>query len=375
MAKWLWLAVVLSACASARGRGDDDGDGEGAGADASIDANADGALITPCTASDWMTEDVGPGSGLPRVVADRDGGLHAVSFDGVRNVAYSYLPPGGAWVRTTFHATEAFDEPLEYAIAVGDDGTVHVAHTTEIGNSTFPPMVLRLASRAPGQTFVEQEFHEFDPVMSPALAAGDSLHLFYQGGGYLQEEYSDGGPWMSRRSLFPAGVVQSAVAHEGHVHLGLRSGTMPVAPPVHAELAPGGDWTFETFGTNGAAPAVAVGDDGALHVAYYDADTRMRHAFRPAGGSWQVEEVPLTYGPSFTPSIAVDATGRVHAILLDPNGTESYAVRSSSGVWSPPAPVGLVAVTLTLTPDGTVHILGHSGGAGSLLRHRWGCPP
>lgn len=378
MAKWLWLVVVLTACASATGRDDDDdGDDDDLGGDAGsgVDARApdgDGALVTPCTPSSWMIEDVGPGGGVPRLVADRDGALHGVSFDAGRNVTYSYLPPGGAWIRTTFHATEAFDEPLEYALAVSDDGTVHVAYTTEIGNTSFPPMELRLASRAPGQAFVEQEFHEFDPVMHPALAAGDALHLLYQGGGYLQEEYSDGGPWMSRRSIFPAGVVSTAVARGGHVHLGLRSGTAAVAPPVYASLAPGGDWTFETFGINGAAPAVALAPDGAVHVAYYDADNRMRHAMRPVGGAWQVEEVPLTYGPNATPSIAVDSAGRVHAILFNATGGESYSIRAAAGGWSVPAHIELVGASIALAPDGTVHMLGLDG---SLLRHRWGCPP
>jgi hypothetical protein len=380
------MLVVVCACASSRGQGgggDDDVGGDD-GADAAPTIGSDGgdgidsgggggadAAIVGCAPSAWMAEDIGPARGtVGSIVVDRDGALHAAYVGAIDKLVYATKPVGGTWIHSTFREGVPFDDAMQFSIAVADDRTVHVAYTSEVGNNfPFNGWRLRHAMRAPGAGWSEQEFSEYYRVTNPVVAAGSEVHLFYSESGYLHDDAAT-----PHHYLYPYGQAVSAVVRDGHVHVGLRrdNPSESIAPPVLGELEPGASFTFETFGTNGWAPALALAPDGAVHLAYYDGDQGMRHAAREAGATWQVEQVPMTHASWASPSIAVDHAGRVHAIIYTDGSSSAYTVRSPAGVWSPPTIVPLISPSLAVGPDDVVHIIGKDS---ANMRHMWGCPP
>lgn len=118
------------------------------------------------------------------------------------------------------------------------------------------------------------------------------------------------------------------------------SDAAPDAAPPDAGADAGGDaggpifrWTVETVDEAGRAdPSIAVGDDGALHVAYYAFPSDLRHA-TDASGAWVpdvVDDVPDTGGWS---SVAL-AAGEMRVSYHDYDQGRLVLARGGPGAWA-----------------------------------------
>jgi hypothetical protein len=142
----------------------------------------------------------------------------------------------------------------------------------------------------------------------------------------------------------------------------------------HAQKYGNGTWgddAVETstgvFGTGfGGSSAVTTDGTGGAHIVYTDGDApAMRYAYRPAGGSWQTQ---LLDGAASSPgscSLAIDASGGLHALYDSAPKAVSYANRPAGGAWSA-APIGAPTDAIfmggfALGGDGGLHYLAFHG--------------
>lgn len=111
---------------------------------------------------------------------------------------------------------------------------------------------------------------------------------------------------------------------------------------------------------HGGVCAVALGPDGAPHVAYQSPDYHLYHAWL-AGTKWLREPVDTSSDCGWGKSIAVDAAGRAHVTYTGYRDTGSeevlYAVRDAAGWQSTTVGVAGTQTHLCLDADARPHIL------------------
>ncbi len=122
-------------------------------------------------------------------------------------------------------------------------------------------------------------------------------------------------------------------------------------------------------------PAIAADASGTLHAVYSSANTRvLRYAQKPAGGSWSawsdVEDAGGTAALGESPSLAVDKRGGVH--LVSGGVAVAYATRAAGAqAWtlssiSSDANAGS-STSIAITDDGVAHVVYYSAGDGKLM--------
>ncbi len=135
------------------------------------------------------------------------------------------------------------------------------------------------------------------------------------------------------------------------------------------------------------APALAVNAAGDAYAAWTDWRNNANgvyFAYRPAGGSWSVNENvgSCGWGLQFNPDIAVDDTGRVYLVwdweLVGYSDHGScYSERALTGVWSTPTEItgswhGAPAIAANPTGDTLLIYRGYRSGSGECLYARPG---
>jgi hypothetical protein len=137
-----------------------------------------------------------------------------------------------------------------------------------------------------------------------------------------------------------------AVGADGAVHVVWEDQSPGNWEILYASREAGGDWSPPANVSNNPGgsfrPAVAVGPDGSVHVAWHD-DTfgnyEILYATKPPGGEWSTPtNISNSSGWSYWPSIAVGADGSVYVAWHD-NTPGNWEVMSASrapeGPWSP----------------------------------------
>jgi hypothetical protein len=316
------------------------------------------------------------GAFAPSLVADADGGLHAVySAAGSRELMYLRKPRGGAWsapiligatgespslaigknsvlhvayfsgglyygVRGgngtwSFTSVEAgADVGASHAIAVDDDGLVHIVYQdtddgTAAGNSLLRHAFGNLAAFTL-ETADTQLGYRCDLALS-----GKTLHVV---------SYSDtNNVWYSTRgiagwatSLKIADLADEQLSAVARTSIVVdRAGTLHVAyTDTYNELGALSDWLQYTSramggawrtpisidrgagngGRTGGLPELAVDLFDGVHVAYRTTagTPALQYGYRAAGAAWQLVPPPATLGNE--PSIAVDSGNGLHIL-------------------------------------------------------------
>lgn len=276
------------------------------------------------------------------------------------------------WITETVFGTGSVG--LHTALALDASGGAHVAFY-ESGTGD-----LKYTSRPAGAS----NWTTPEPVDS-AGNVGIAVSLAVDAGGNVHAVYRDAtDQWlMSAVRSFATGVweqtlVDSAfnTGEDPAIEVG-DDGTVHVAycrnegkRLLYARLAPGATtWELEDASplVDARAPALAVDTRGVVHVSYYDADAMtLNYVYRNGSDGWTAPAVvdPVLRSGQ-TSSIAVDASGGLHLSYYRafPDRALRYATKPRGGVWHAGVqPLNLasnnygVVSGIAVDPQGTVHI-------------------
>jgi hypothetical protein len=238
--------------------------------------------------------------------------------------------------------------------------------------------------------------------------AGANRQVFYA-------RWEHGTDWLDRRQLSStagySGYPALAVDGADGLHLAWYGYDGSQYQVYYRYRPPGGDWAPAVQATrqvgDANAPAIAVGPDGGVHVAFYGEVEGLHHVFYMRAGpdGWTL---PERVGPARVaaalPSLAVRGDGRPAMAFVQGEGAATsvvYAERPPEGGWTrwrPVSPPGERADDPSLavrpdpaggperlvvaydSPDGGVHMAESSGGdawraMGSLAREPGGLWP
>ena len=326
---WSVLIVLLAHCGPSRhGRG-------GADADADSDSDADGP---PCDrdADGYETLDCGgddcddgaarthPGApdapwSIERLTGSGEMAAFAMGPDGARHLVVGrgllgiqvLTDVSGSWTTEVLEAARY--QGHQTGLALGPAGAAHVVWVPEASRA------LRYATNATGDWITET----IDATLRadyPCIAIDDAgtLHVAYEDQDSFDVRHAtrEGGVWRTE-SLGMRGMGLSlALGPDGAAHLAFGNPGLGGGAPTHATNASGA-WTSEPTGSGypsgvGTAPSLAIGPDGVIHVAWVVQDAGVLRYASNAAGSFAEQDV-ATLGPyGGSPSIAVDDRGRVH---------------------------------------------------------------
>jgi hypothetical protein len=190
----------------------------------------------------------------------------------------------------------------------------------------------------------------------PAVAVGvdGALHVVWedQSPGNWEVLYASkeaGGDWSppSNVSNNPGGSFRPAVAvgPDGSVHVAWHDDTFGNYEILYATKPPGGEWSTPTNISNSSGwsywPSIAVGADGSVYVAWHD-DTpgnwEVMSASRAPDGPWSpATNLSESAGTSFIPKLFPESDGSINAVWQD-NTSRSWDIFSASrppgGPWS-----------------------------------------
>jgi hypothetical protein len=166
-------------------------------------------------------------------------------------------------------------------------------------------------------------------VSAPAIiiAPDGTRHVAYVAGS-REVRYAQGtGPTWSTQVLGPAMHAETdlALGPDGTLHL-LYSSALNGGPPYelrHAWLPIGGTWQHETTWTSATGwlreAAIAVGNDGAVHIAFFArAEYAVFYQYRSPGGVWATPSLlDITFADSYTAvDAAIDPNGKLHIVYV-----------------------------------------------------------
>lgn len=158
-----------------------------------------------------------------------------------------------------------------------------------------------------------------------------------------------------------AGCLGAALLVSSVAWVVAESDSPPAADPfiVNADMWADGPTQLGTF-TEATAPQVVVAPSGALHIVWENAG-RLYHIWRDANGQWSSPEA-LFWG--VTPSIALDAYGRLHLVFAQRvrDNFEIYYTRFDGQRWTLPRNVSHTSGQsyspyITIAPDGTLYVV------------------
>ena len=193
---------------------------------------------------------------------------------------------------------------------------------------------------------------------SPALAldSSDGVHMAFvsEMGGTFDVFYTrwDGGGWTLPVNVSATSGVSSApviaCAPGNSVHIVWADNTGGEMALYHGQSSDGSSWsTFPIPNGTGSTPALAVGYDGILHLAWQspDTDTGLDEIWYMQfdGVSWSLpENISATPEEASTvPSIAVAPDNTVHIVLQETlaSNTAIYHASGQPGTWTQPEDV------------------------------------
>ncbi len=162
-----------------------------------------------------------------------------------------------------------------------------------------------------------------------------------------------------------------AVGADGSVHVAWEDQSAGNWEVFYASKEPDGPWSLPANVSNNSGgsfrPSIAVAADGSVHVAWHDdtpGDYEIFYAVKPPGGEWSdAANISNSSEWSYWPSIVLGAEGFVHAAWHDqtPGNWEAFsASKAPGGAWSHATnlsqSVGTSFIpTLLVAGDGAVH--------------------
>jgi hypothetical protein len=328
----------------------------------------------------------------PAIAVGPAGDIHVVWegwMSGSWEVVYSGKEPGGDWTPPVdvSNTSGASNRP---AIAVGEDGTLHVVWHDEASGAWD----ILYASRAPGGSWSattnisNNDGWSFQPQI--VVGEGGSLHVVWRDNttGNWQILYASkpvDGPWSLPTPVWSSSGVSSfaalAVGEDGYLHLAWEVRTSDNSEILYATKPPGGSWSSpeNVSGSvrNSRRPGLAVAGDGSPQVVWQGeagGSLHLYHAARGPDGSWSSAADISEDVLSATRSAVVAARdGSLYAAWVG-NGSGAgdilFAGRPPGGSWTPAVNIsssdGVSAdPALALAPDGAAHVVWDDNTPGS----------
>ncbi len=152
---------------------------------------------------------------------------------------------------------------------------------------------------------------------------------------------------------------------------GFRTGSIYIGDERLTVVQPG--WTAQSVDAEtdaGYSSSIAAGDNGTVHIAYYDAQQEALKYAAQQGGRWDIETVDAEGNVGEECALAVDAAGIVHICYYDStNNCLKYASKAS-GLWQTQTVdddeyTGLSS-SIAVDEGGSVHISYHAEELGEL---------
>ena len=264
----------------------------------------------------WQVESVAAGDVLagPAIAIDDAGVITIVAYTAAssqrKELAVYSRAPGGAWQMARISVLWIAEYPV-LALALDNNGRPHVLTTGSIADQT--PLLIYAHTSAQGWVSETLELERYAlGELSLALDSDDQPVILYE----IDDEIDDG--------------------------LGLGK--------VLHLARPGADgWTDEPIAHAEFITGKSLALDAAdrAHVVYNDLYAGRLVYLRQTGNGWQTL---AESGDSYTPSLALDATGRPHVAFTNGDEDIVYAVLGNDG-WE----------------RTTIPMVGHGGGYNTLL--------
>lgn len=271
----------------------------------------------------------------PTLALGEDGALHVAFYapSGSVGLRYGLRDTGGAWTFTTVES--GADVGASHAIALDDDGVVHIVYQDT--DNGMMESLLRHATKS-GSSFALETVDTELGYRCDLAIVGKTLHVssYSDANNVWYSSKAGTAPWISVRAVDLSDDQLSANARTSLVVD--RAGTLHlVYTDAYSELGVVADWLQYTSramnsttwrtpvsidratgagGRTGALPELALDPFDGLHVAYrsISGTPSLRYAYRPAGASttFAVTAPPAT--PGIEPSVAVDSDGALHIL-------------------------------------------------------------
>ena len=320
----------------------------------------------------WSTERVGLPEHQPHAaaVAVADGTVHILyGSDDVPFLHHATRDAGGAWSLDSVTVSSASGRPGQnLALVAEPSGRLHAVFNTDndrgLGYATRDP-----AGGWTGGPVPVPDSLRIRGELGLATAPSGDVHVTYyrddgEGLSYVRRDPSGG--WTVPATIRAGGQTGQfssvAVGADGAIHVAFSEGNR--RDLRYATLADG-TWTdisAATQGDVGEHAAIAVDATGIVRIAHRDSAQRdLRMTCRRPGGLWQTD--PITDVPDnagFSSSIAIDPGGLPHVAYSGSSEQLFVAVRSAAGVWSSemvdPGPNVSRETAMAFGPDGTQHV-------------------
>ena len=278
----------------------------------------------------------------PSLAVGSDGRVHIVWED--IGIYYRSYAPRKGWTAIKVVSTEGYDPSL----AIGPDGTVHIAWAERVLDGPFSIVYRKFKPNSvwpPPEVVAITGYDLINPCLG--VASDGTIHIVWNlryasmEVGIPYRRYEPGTGWTGIEH-FPGVVSKNpslAVGPDGTAHVVWQWGWEDDAAILHRSYEPGTGWETQetvspipisgppTWWVLEANPSLAVGPDGAVHVAWVDSAD-----YRGSGGDvdifcksylpnigWTVAEVVSTESSadSSSPSLAVGPDGTVHIAWVD----------------------------------------------------------
>jgi len=278
---------------------------------------------------------------------------------------YGLIPPrSGTAVGWDTGAIYAYPNPVVPAksyLAYDGSGNAHI---------------LRGGATPTYRWFSDGQWHEVAaPGCGPIAVASDgTVWLVYAAGGDIQASRFENGAWSapltvaktSGDSLNPALALDA----KGRPQVAWEDYSFGRREILFSSYA-GGAWSrpFNLSASpdcDSACPAIAVGDDARVHVAWQEEDVRGAGCYdiyyAVYDGSWSKPEAVVAWdGDQEEPSLTIDAAGRPVIAFSDYATGGIYVTQREGSSWLKPRQIdfnrsGGESPSVVAGPDGTLHI-------------------
>lgn len=287
-------------------------------------SNSTGVYLAYKSGGTWLYSSVDALTSVPNDVAvDTGGADHIVYIDNANDRIMHATNLTGPWVSDIVDTAVG----LHAAVAVDSSGYAHLAYdseslvTTGVSHATNTAgswVVTRMVGFSDGNITDTDIAVDSSGYVHIALAVqGLTCYVYYytnQGGDWSEQIVANG----------CNGGVSLAIDLSGHIHIAYsdRFGLM------HATNS-SGTWqsqqldSFSWIGGKGVGLAIDTSDR--LHIAYQDNNRDLKYATN-FSGSWMRYYIEAQGDVGNSPSISVDAAGRVRIVYADAtNGTVKLA--------------------------------------------------
>ena len=320
--RFIWTvltALALAACS--------DTDTDHATGDASTDGAVDGGFDAPSDAGAVDGGADAPGDG-GAVDAMNDAQPDAASDAGTVDAMSDAQPDAAGDAPTDVQGGDG-------AVDGGaDSGTDASSDAVSCSPGQFEITTVDSAGQVGAQT-------------SLGLDASGGVHISYQDITNQKLKYAvkkPGSGWVTS-TVDPDGATGGytalAVDGSGNIHVAYYRVSAFKGSLRYAFKSAGSPWAVATVDSSsddiGLLPSIAVGTNGAVHIAYHDGtNAELKYATKPAGGSWTTSKLDGV-GAGGTTALAVDGAGTLHAAYSFYNGSTTlvrHAQKVGTGAWT-----------------------------------------